>query len=154
LHDDPPTLPEGLRRALQSALSKSTPWWVGIRIDGRPDGYRLRIRNRRPPHFHSAGLTAHRAADQAECVKEILKEVQQFVGKEVRRAWPSEEPLPQITQPLHQMVVHDLDQHRAELNAWFDAFPAPGARREGNLLIAWYGPEAAPTLSLPPLPVA
>jgi hypothetical protein len=78
-----------------------------------------------------------------------MADVQRFIGKPLGVAWPTDEPLPQITGPLPDMIEQHFDQHRAELLAWFDAFPAPGARLDGNDLLAWYGPEYAPVLSLP-----
>jgi hypothetical protein len=75
LRNDPPTLSPELCRALEDALSRATPWWVGIRIDGVPGGYRVRMRNRRPPHFASEGRTGRGHEGTTACVSEILEAV-------------------------------------------------------------------------------
>ena len=132
-------------------LSKATPWWVGVCVEPWPDGYRLRIRSRRPPHFRSSGETVRGPGTVADCIIEILRTLQHFIGREADRAWPADDQPPRITGPLRS--GQDLDQHVAELRAWSNAFPAPGVRIEGDRLLAWYGAESGPVLSLPPIPL-
>ena len=151
LRDEPPTLSPELCRGLEDALSRATPRWVGIRIDGAPGGYRLRMRNRRPPHFSSEGLTSRGTAEPTACVREILEAVQRFIGRSTQRAWPADERLPRITGPLK--TVWDTEQHRAEVTAWSRAFPEPSVRIERGRVRAWYGSESRPVLSLPPIPL-
>jgi hypothetical protein len=156
-----PGLSTPLCVALSRALNRSTPWWVGVRLEGRPGGYRLRLRNRRPPHFGSSGqIVAHSGEaaqrfgeDPTGPVCEILGALQHFIGKELQAAWPATDPLPPITQPIHEMVERDLDAHRSELLAWMAAFPEPHAGIVGDRLEAWYGRDTAPVLALPALPL-
>jgi hypothetical protein len=151
LRNDPPTLSPELCRALEDALSRATPWWVDIRIDGVPGGYRVRMRNRRPPHFASEGRTGRGHEGTTACVSEILEALQRFIGRATERAWPTDERLPPITGPLK--ATWHTEQHRAEVVAWSRAFPQPHSRIERGHVRAWYGPESAPVLSLPPIPL-
>jgi hypothetical protein len=80
--------------------------------------------------------------------------VQHFIGNESGVAWPGQGRLPNITGPLHEVGEENIEQRRAELLAWMNAYPAPGARLEGTDVLAWYGVESAPTLRLRPLPLA
>src|SRR4051794_20562536 len=76
-------------------------------------------------------------AEELESVRDVLRDVQRFIGTSLGTAWPAETPLPSITQPIHEMVEHHLDQDRAELLVVSDAFPAPGVRRV--LGVSWNG---------------
>jgi hypothetical protein len=73
------------------------------------------------------------------------------MGKESGTTWPGTDHIPKMIGPMRE---DNLEQHRAEVSAWFDAFPQARATLEGKSVRAWYGQEAAPVLRLPPLPVA
>jgi hypothetical protein len=134
---------------------------MGVSVETRPGGYRLRLRDRRPPHFQAergeafrtgAGV-AEMVADPSREVEEILRRVQHFIGHETGAAWPSSETLPPITHPVQEMVTHRFEQHRAELQAWITAYPQPFAHRDGDTIHAGCGPRDAPLLRLAPLRV-
>jgi hypothetical protein len=159
---DTPGLSPVLCAALARSLQKATPWWIRVRIKSRPGGYVVRVRNVRPPHFESqssgvvsSGDAAKRLRDEpADAVREILRTVQQFTGEQCGTLWPSSGALPEIADRWQEIAEGGFEQYRAEVLAWFEAFPEAHARAEGVSVRAWFGQEEAPVLRLPLLPIS
>jgi hypothetical protein len=148
--------------ALATSLQQATPWWIRVRVESRPGGYKVRVRSLRPPHFASESnrvtssddVAARLRDDPAEAVREILRTVQQFTGEQCGTSWPDSGAHPQMTGLRHEMAEVGFDQYRGDVVAWFDAFPEAQARVEGDTVRAWFGRESAPALRLPPLPIS
>jgi hypothetical protein len=157
-----PGLSPVLCAALATGLQQATPWWTRVRVESRPGGYEVRLRSVRPPHFaresyrvtSSGDVAARLRDDPAEAVREILRTVQQFTGEQCGTLWPDSGALPQMTGLPQEMAEGGFEQHRAEVLAWFGAFPEAQARVEGDTVLAWFGRESAPALRLPPFPIS